>query len=734
MRISSAILSAILFSTVALPGQDSGVTLVRNNSITTLSPTTPPMAALFDPDTGKLLGQQLTQTWQYTSHHEAVVLQGDGPLVLYQLSDPNQTLFVSRLGDAIIFASHAGHCTQVSPEELAITSSNIPLLQVEYDHAATLYGISTYQRGGVVCTDPDGVVSVGTIPQPLGTDRDVSLVFLRDTLDDPAAYIIVTRTNSQDLFNLRGGLRYNGTDPENPHFDVLDANGNTVPARASLLTTTCADVNRDYQRCLVFDPYWTAVADGLVEEMQLANLSNPDGPFLKCFCAAFGGPCLVSCAVRGGVASAALFFSGAGGLNQTLCRSVLPQGGADCPASEGSSPDCASPGTCTLNQGHGYAYCKYPATGPYTCASSSECGIPPHCEAGRCTTAPHSPIETACGSIESSVCDHPDTCDGQGNCRQNHVPRGTACDEPENECMVDKHCDVSGRCTGPPRDCNDHNACTEDYCDPVLGCFNEDYFDCDDRNQCTTDTCDPVVGCRHVAVSCNDNNVCTTDTCDSDRGCQHDFAVDCDDQNACTSDLCDHATGSCGHAPNGCTTTAFFDDFNRPDSDTIGNGWSLQGRILSNRLNFPYTAVVFRPHEGGAGGNDITMTWAYRKDSETAGEYDQVWAHRDTLTLAWTTRLPGQVNGEVLVSDGQRRASVSFYFELDTDYNFQWDIFSDYRMNVWVWRRFDPKPGNPQLVVPAFVPSLQDPYWAIGSRGAAYFDDFRVETPARSTP
>jgi len=51
---------------------------------------------------------------------------------------------------------------------------------------------------------------------------------------------------------------------------------------------------------------------------------------------------------------------------------------------------------------------------------------------------------------------------------------------------------VAGTCTGgPPRGCDDHDPCTDDTCDPVLGCrhvFNT--AGCDDGDACTTaDTC-----------------------------------------------------------------------------------------------------------------------------------------------------------------------------------------------------------------------------------------------------
>lgn len=189
----------------------------------------------------------------------------------------------------------------------------------------------------------------------------------------------------------------------------------------------------------------------------------------------------------------------------------------------------------------------------------------------------------------------------------------------------------------------------------------------------------------------------------------------------------------------------FFDDFNRPDSNSVGNGWSeielssSDARIKGNRLNFPGVdaAVAYRPHQGGAGGNNITMTWVYRKDGQSPNlnEYDGVSSHFDGgrgiggLFVVWLPR----PNGEVSIGDSQIMGTANFSFAVDTDYNFQWDIYPNYSMNVWIWRTSDPKPASPLLVIPAFTPVSTQPYWAIGNRLGSYFDDFRVETPARSS-
>ena len=97
--------------------------------------------------------------------------------------------------------------------------------------------------------------------------------------------------------------------------------------------------------------------------------------------------------------------------------------------------------------------------------------------------------------------------------------------------------------------CNDNNACTRDFYDPLLQqCQHvEAPGPCDDGNACTqTDTC--VRGrCLGAGVMCIDADPCTRDLCDATSGCV--FVTDlsaCNDQQPCTAEVCDPTTG-CGH-------------------------------------------------------------------------------------------------------------------------------------------------------------------------------------------
>ena len=90
--------------------------------------------------------------------------------------------------------------------------------------------------------------------------------------------------------------------------------------------------------------------------------------------------------------------------------------------------------------------------------------------------------------------------------------------------------------------------CTDDSCDPLVGCVNTGNSGpaCDDDNACTiTDLCADGVCVGQGTPDCDDQNECTDDSCNPQAGCLNvNNAIDCDDQSFCTVD--DRCTnGSC---------------------------------------------------------------------------------------------------------------------------------------------------------------------------------------------
>ena len=68
-------------------------------------------------------------------------------------------------------------------------------------------------------------------------------------------------------------------------------------------------------------------------------------------------------------------------------------------------------------------------------------------------------------------------------------------------------------------------------------------------------------GCVHTGVDCDDHDACTQEWCGPDLGCGH-FVTTCDDYDQCTADWCDPLTGACVYAPIpgcGCVQTDIVD-------------------------------------------------------------------------------------------------------------------------------------------------------------------------------
>lgn len=108
-------------------------------------------------------------------------------------------------------------------------------------------------------------------------------------------------------------------------------------------------------------------------------------------------------------------------------------------------------------------------------------------------------------SCVNGVCQHINPCD-------DGVP-----------CTIDTIDLKTGNCTHTIRNCDDGNGCTSDSCNPITGQCQHTTAGlgtaCSDGNACTYgDAC--VSGtCFGIQRNCNDNNPCTNDSCDPAIGC-----------------------------------------------------------------------------------------------------------------------------------------------------------------------------------------------------------------------
>ena len=126
------------------------------------------------------------------------------------------------------------------------------------------------------------------------------------------------------------------------------------------------------------------------------------------------------------------------------------------------------------------------------------------------------------------------------------------CDDG-NVCTLNDAC-VNGACQSDKTlTCDDDDPCTDDGCDPAIGCVvSPNEGPCSDGDACTVgDTCSAgVCMAGGDPLVCDDGVYCDgLETCDPAQGCVDGEAPAVDDGVACTIDLCDETTGAVVHTP-----------------------------------------------------------------------------------------------------------------------------------------------------------------------------------------
>ena len=228
--------------------------------------------------------------------------------------------------------------------------------------------------------------------------------------------------------------------------------------------------------------------------------------------------------------------------------------------------DCDDDNVCTNDSCDPLLDCVYKMN-QAPCDDDDLCTTNDQCQLGECIGS--KPLTC----LDNNPCTD-DHCDPEAGCQ--FLPNDESCDDG-SKCTTGDHCS-QGLCvvTGIVN-CQDDNVCTDDSCDPEIGCVNQANVApctdgtvctvgdqcadkacvpgapllCNDSNICTDDTCDAVLGCVFTAnaAPCNDGNLCTPfDQC-KDSSCSGSGAVDCNDSNICTDDSCQPDTG-CINAAN----------------------------------------------------------------------------------------------------------------------------------------------------------------------------------------
>jgi len=186
-------------------------------------------------------------------------------------------------------------------------------------------------------------------------------------------------------------------------------------------------------------------------------------------------------------------------------------------------------------------------TTPISCDDNNPCTID-SCDA--VLGCKHDFIEGCKTCSVQADCDNNDACDGVESCQGGTCHSGTPPDCSDTDKCTNNSCDPAIGCVITPVVCGDQNACTKDSCDPKVGCTYTP-ISCDDSNKCTADSCDETTGCATTPISCDDADACTADSCDPATGCAHN-PVSCDDHNPCTADSCDTSLGCLNTPIDGC--------------------------------------------------------------------------------------------------------------------------------------------------------------------------------------
>jgi subtilisin-like proprotein convertase family protein len=234
------------------------------------------------------------------------------------------------------------------------------------------------------------------------------------------------------------------------------------------------------------------------------------------------------------------------------------------------------------------------------------CSTPSDCDdSNPCTTDTCNPdgtcSSTAANCDDGNPCTD-DTCTPASGCVS--TPNDDPCDDG-NACTTGDYC-AAGYCYGGyPPNCGDNNPCTDDACDPQVGCTHTNNtgpcddgnactlgdacgggtcnpgtpLNCDDNSQCTDDSCNPTQGCVNAprVGGCDDGNSCTANDICVSGGCQPGTPVVCNDGNGCTDDSCNPSSG-CVYTNN----TAPCSDGNACTvGDTCGGGTCHGGATAS---------------------------------------------------------------------------------------------------------------------------------------------------------
>lgn len=238
-----------------------------------------------------------------------------------------------------------------------------------------------------------------------------------------------------------------------------------------------------------------------------------------------------------------------------------PRSGASCNAdSNVCTPyDSCQAGTCTagadpLDCDDGFSCTDDSCDAVSGCVNTpvnSRCDDSASCSTDTCEPSNDNNNGDGCVFTENdAACDDGEVCTVDSCVSGSHLAtgcvidstsmNGEACEADSNVCTAD-FCNAGTCQFSFGVECNDGFGCTEDYCNPVSGCYHiEDDFSCTGGPACGYDYCDEDSGCEVALYDnlCDDGIPCTLNEC-TYGGCQYTPSnLGCNDGVGCTDDFC----------------------------------------------------------------------------------------------------------------------------------------------------------------------------------------------------
>lgn len=260
----------------------------------------------------------------------------------------------------------------------------------------------------------------------------------------------------------------------------------------------------------------------------------------------------------------------------------------------------------------------------HTCVAGAKvdgdvsCGEGLTCRDGRC-------VSVGCGNA---------TVDEGEQCDDGNTTEGDGCD---GNCAYDCASD---------RDCNDGNVCNgAETCDlEAHVCRAGTDLDCSDKDACTEDVCDPMIGCSPVLIDADHDGQAPS----SIEGC----GTDCDDENPAVfsgaGELCDGIDNNCDGNEDEIAPLWY------PDCD--GDGYAVADAEPVQQCELP-------PSAPGTCAKGQAGTWTFRAPREGTDCWDGDPAAYPRTDAPWSSA----------ASPGRRE--LPFDFNCDRDEEKRWTNF-----------------------------------------------------------